>query len=274
MAAFLLTWNPDRWPWTELPEQAKALERGDEVPFRWSTGTTKRIAPGDRLFLLRQGRDPRGIIASGVAISEVRQVEHWDPERAEIGTPANVVDLRFDVVIDPERNPEGILGLDDLRSHEFAEMNWHPQASGTVIPPRVARRLEQLWGQYRRRLVGQYRPDEIANGTRFAEGAVRTVSVDRFERNALARQACLDHWGTKCLVCGFDFGRTYGDLGAGYIEVHHLTALAEVREQHEVDPLRELRPVCPNCHAMLHRNDPMLTPEQLRNVLQRQEERS
>jgi 5-methylcytosine-specific restriction protein A len=272
MPAFLLTWNPDKWKWTELPEQVKALERGEEVPFRWSTGSTKRISPGDRLFLLRQVRHPRGIIASGVAVSEVRQVEHWDPERAEIGRPANVIDLRFDVLIDPERNPDSVLKLEDMHADELAEMNWHPQASGTIIPPRAARQLEQLLWQYHGRLVGEYRPEEIIVASKFAEGSVRTVFVDRRERNPLARRACLDHWGTKCVVCDFDFGQVYGELGTGYIEVHHLTPLAEARENHEVDPIRELRPVCPNCHAMLHRNDPILTPEQLQNVIRGQRE--
>lgn len=268
MATYLLTWNPDRWTWTDLPNQVAALERGETVADKWSTGNRTHVSPGDRLFLLRQGRDPRGIMASGMATSDVFQREHWDRERAAAGKPANIVELRFDVLIDPDQNPEGVLLLDDLQSGVLAEVNWRPQASGTEIPPQAARRLEQLWWQHHGRLIGEYRPGEIAEATRFAEGAVRTVYVDTHERSLGARTACIDRWGTKCAVCGFDFEVTYGERGAGFIEVHHLKPIAEVGEQYEVDAILGLRPVCSNCHAMLHRCEPMLTPEELQHLLQ------
>jgi 5-methylcytosine-specific restriction protein A len=69
-------------------------------------------------------------------------------------------------------------------------------------------------------------------------------------------------------VCGLDFGERYGALGEGFIHVHHLTELASIGREYEVDPVRDLRPVCPNCHAMLHRTDPALSPEELRAILE------
>jgi len=44
----------------------------------------------------------------------------------------------------------------------------------------------------------------------------------------------------------------YGEIAEGYIHVHHLRPLSEVGEAHAVDPVADLRPVCPNCHAVLH----------------------
>jgi 5-methylcytosine-specific restriction protein A len=67
------------------------------------------------------------------------------------------------------------------------------------------------------------------------------------------RRWCLAHHGARCSVCGFDFGAVYGERGEGYIHVHHLVPLAMITEATAVDPVRDLRPVCPNCHAMLHR---------------------
>ena len=63
------------------------------------------------------------------------------------------------------------------------------------------------------------------------------------------------------------FGIIYGVIGDGYIHVHHLRALSEIREEYVVDPKIDLRPVCPNCHAMLHRRKPMLSIEELKEIL-------
>jgi len=68
-------------------------------------------------------------------------------------------------------------------------------------------------------------------------------------------------------VCGFSFESAYGELGRDYIHVHHVLPLAEVNEEYEVDPIRDLRPVCPNCHAMLHRKSPALSVDELKEQI-------
>lgn len=92
---------------------------------------------------------------------------------------------------------------------------------------------------------------------------MKTIVVNAYERNQDARIECLREWKTVCVVCGFDFEKVYGDLGKGFIHVHHLKPLSEIGETYEIDPINDLRPVCPNCHAMLHRSDPVLTIEKL-----------
>nr|WP_277399938.1 HNH endonuclease [Pseudoxanthomonas sp. LH2527] len=92
--------------------------------------------------------------------------------------------------------------------------------------------------------------------------------MSTYERDPAARSACLNHYGTRCQVCGLDFGETYGELGQGFIHVHHITPLSHVRESHVVDPTKDLVPVCPNCHAMLHiRDGEPLSVESLRDIL-------
>jgi len=86
------------------------------------------------------------------------------------------------------------------------------------------------------------------------EGSIVELTLSTYERDPAARRACLNHYGTRCQVCGLDFGETYGELGQGFIHVHHITPLSHVREAHVVDPIKDLIPVCPNCHAMLHIN--------------------
>lgn len=112
-------------------------------------------------------------------------------------------------------------------------------------------------------------PEEIGAVETVLEGAVRTVTVNVFERDPNARRKCIAQWGTRCVVCSFDFGEHYGELGAGFIHVHHLRPLAEIGERYELNPIADLRPVCPNCHAMLHRRQPTLTIEQLLAFMQR-----
>ena len=95
--------------------------------------------------------------------------------------------------------------------------------------------------------------EEIAHPEDFWEGAVKRVTVNAFERDPKARKACIDHFGAACIVCGFDFFAIYGDVGKGFIHVHHTRPLSDVREGYAVDPKKDLVPVCPNCHAILHR---------------------
>ena len=105
------------------------------------------------------------------------------------------------------------------------------------------------------------------SSVRYSEGTRYTVSAVGVERNARARQACLAHHGAKCTACGMVFGETYGEIGQGFMHVHHLEPLGDSSGSREVDPVRDLIPLCPNCHAMVHRAKPPLTMPQLRKAL-------
>lgn len=106
-------------------------------------------------------------------------------------------------------------------------------------------------------------PEEVANPERYVEGATKTISVNIYERNPQAREACLAVHGYRCSVCDFCFETAYGELGRRFIHVHHLKQLADIGAEYKLDPVTDLRPVCPNCHAMLHRRRPPYTIEEL-----------
>lgn len=93
------------------------------------------------------------------------------------------------------------------------------------------------------------------------------MQVTRYERSPVNRATCLAHYGFKCQICQMDFESVYGDLGANFIEVHHLVPVSQLGEGYTIDPIKDLIPVCCNCHAMLHRTDPPLLPESLRTIL-------
>lgn len=113
---------------------------------------------------------------------------------------------------------------------------------------------------------GEIHGEEIGEEEDFAEGQIVKVKANRYERSRKARAACIRHHGTRCVVCGFDFEARYGSLGEGFIHVHHVVPLPRARKR-KVNPKRDLVPVCPNCHAMLHRRDPPLDVEELRDIL-------
>lgn len=99
------------------------------------------------------------------------------------------------------------------------------------------------------------------------EGAVTKVLVNKYERNPKNRAACLAHFGFTCFCCGFDFGSFYGEFANAYIHVHHITPVSKMGENYQVDPIRDLIPLCPNCHAAIHIQDPPLTPEKLKEMV-------
>ena len=99
------------------------------------------------------------------------------------------------------------------------------------------------------------------------EGIQKTITTTIYERNPKAREECLKHWKYSCVVCGFNFEKTYGELGKNYIHVHHINQISSIKKEYEVNPIEDLRPICPNCHAIIHRNKEALTIEELRNKL-------
>jgi hypothetical protein len=101
----------------------------------------------------------------------------------------------------------------------------------------------------------------------FEEGATTQVLLTRYERDRAARKQCVRHYGTSCTACGVSFGERYGPDVAGLIHVHHLTPLASIGAQSSIDPVRDLRPVCPNCHAVIHATRPARTIEEVRRLL-------
>ena len=150
-----------------------------------------------------------------------------------------------------------------FRSHNQARFEF----AGRVRAADVSggRPVEVLW---RVMPPSNGRPaEEVLAPQMYVEGATTRIAVNSYERSDEARTECLDHYGYKCEVCRFDFEGFYGEIGREFIHVHHLIPLARIGEQYRVDPIAHLRPVCPNCHAMLHRRDPPLEIEELRRII-------
>ena len=109
-------------------------------------------------------------------------------------------------------------------------------------------------------------PDEVSSTDTYIEGATRRVTVNAFERDGKARVACINKHGLNCAVCRMNFADTYGEIGKDFIHVHHLKQLSKLGKDYRIDPEKDLIPVCPNCHAMLHRRKDILSIVALRRL--------
>ena len=116
--------------------------------------------------------------------------------------------------------------------------------------------LTHIFNEFKTENVNSDYPDEAnLENSLFPEGAKKTVQVNRYERNPEARAKCLEIHGTRCKICEMSFAETYGTFAKDFIHVHHITSLSEISDSYEVNPETDLLPVCPNCHAMLHRQE-------------------
>ncbi len=109
--------------------------------------------------------------------------------------------------------------------------------------------------------------DEVDENIDYAEGKTKKVLVNNFERNPIARKKCIEHYGVICHACGFDFESIYGQVGKDFIHIHHKIDISTIGNEYSVDPIKDLIPVCPNCHSMLHKKKPAYTIEELKQML-------
>jgi predicted HNH restriction endonuclease len=105
---------------------------------------------------------------------------------------------------------------------------------------------------FRRAFDGPLNPVKPLTSQVFFEGAIRGMLRDTNKRAPAARDLCIMHYGCACVICGIEFECVYGSIAAGFIHVHHMRPFADRKGERRTDPVKHLRPVCPNCHAVLH----------------------
>lgn len=113
--------------------------------------------------------------------------------------------------------------------------------------------------------------EDVDNEQKYLEGKVSQVLTNKYERNPANRELCLAANGYLCKICGFDFEDKYGKIGYKFIHVHHIQMVSSFGREYYLDPVKDLIPVCPNCHAMLHRTNPPMKPEELKELIRKQQ---
>lgn len=277
---FLLTWNPDESiPVQEIRKSVEPTRKHTiqmESPWSWRCYSTNLAGPGDRFYLLRQGRLPRGIVASGW----IRSGSFSD----EDGTPH--VKLWVDKIIDPDQPlpTSRISGAEKIGDNvfksghrqvesalqDFVESAWNRHCESEGSPGQQANKIKP-------QLLKREKHSIVEDASSSLEGRLIESTSNRRERKRENRERCLANYDRQrppCVVCGMNFYDEYGLIGCGFIHVHH-TKPAAVFDAggEELVPSKDLVPVCPNCHAMLHAGMDA-TKGEVRSVLQLRKLRS
>lgn len=242
----------------ELPDQAiEEMERRDRIAVGWSRiGDLSKNPPKDASDLTQR----ISMVYPDLDNAHLGGPSLWNLWRMEPGDLliANAHGKRrkvFEITGGYEYDEAGILEYSHLRRAVLTAMDpehlW--RAGGSSV----------MDGQNIRWTIAECAFADSAPREILKEGARNAVTSTAIERNPFARQRCLAHYGSTCQVCGFDFEKHFGELGRGYIHVHHREELALRQGEHEVDPIKDLIPLCPNCHAMAHQRSPAIPIEEL-----------
>lgn len=237
------------------------LHRHGSVDRSWSCGNTKDLPSGSRFFLIRLGREPKGIVGSGVTKSTPEYGPHWDPEKSSKGKKALYVKIRFDALA-----AEPLITWTELQKRPLSAGHWGIQASGVRLPNHVANFLEKVWAQ-RTGHDAPFLAEEIDPKGTYPEGTKKTIIVNGYERSPSARAACVAHHGTQCRVCETVLEERYGKIATGFIHIHHIVPISKLGKGYQVNPINDLAPVCPTCHAVMHLRTPPLSITEARQLL-------
>ncbi|MDP9081972.1 MAG: HNH endonuclease [Bacteroidota bacterium] len=258
MNTYLFSWNPDNWPFDERFDNIEEIRITGSTRQRWSVAAHKQVRPGDRAFIVKVGKTfgRQGIFGSGKIVSWPFLSPHWQDQDKMVER----IIIEFDTLLDPETQSTLLVDVikKEIREHQV----WMPQHSGIAISKDVTNKLEVLWIAFNGGRAQIEKPSILPI---FREGNPHQVILTRYERDPKAREDCLLHHGYNCAVCKFNFEVVYGK---SYIHVHHKEELSRSGKNRWTDPINDLCPVCPNCHAMLHSQRPAMTIEKLKEVIE------
>lgn len=213
----------------------------------------KRIKSG-KVFVAVQSQNGYRFAPSKFAGYVDNNIRHKDVLSQRDG---RITNNRLSELIDEVLNP----GDDGYQEIDDCSLDYCSQYS---IEPSKHHRARRYWLLKAEPIFST--PDEIVEDGLW-EGAKITIKVNRFERSKAARANCLKHYGYGCSVCKVNLEDVYGDMAKNFIHVHHIVPLSSIGEGYQVDAIQDLRPVCPNCHAMLHRRKEALSIDALKALL-------
>lgn len=149
MATYLMSWDPTRWDWRNLKEQADQVARGTPVVRQWSCGSNRRIFSGDIVYFIRQGREPRGLFARAEVVRGSYEASNVSVQDALRGRNTLVVDVRFTEL--ENASSRVLIPRQSLSAVPFGAFRWDIKESGVRIPDEVAEVLEATWQRLRSR---------------------------------------------------------------------------------------------------------------------------
>jgi HNH endonuclease len=140
MAAFLLSWNPAKYPWDDLRKNIERVRRKGFVSGRWSCGNRTDLPKGSEFFLIRLGPALKGIVGRGVTASDPFEDKHWDPEKRRQKIKALYVKVRF-----TDLNETPVIPWEELQQLPLSRFKWSRDASGAALPEVLVEELDRRW---------------------------------------------------------------------------------------------------------------------------------
>jgi hypothetical protein len=140
MAAFLLSWNPDKFAWEDLRKTIARVQRKGSVTGRWSCGNRTDMPKGSEFFLIRLGPALKGIVGRGVTTSVPFEDTHWNPEKRRLKIKALYVKTRY---TDLRETP--VIPWEELQQHPLSRFKWSIFASGIALPEVIVDELKRRW---------------------------------------------------------------------------------------------------------------------------------
>lgn len=209
-----------------------------------------RLKPGNTLFVYAS---KIGIVAIGKVLEQWDGQTYHDEPEIYPDLHDNIYKIKVKWFSEMATNP--------ISAAEIRQVGGHtsPQTL-SIIADAVGKKLLDL----RKPLHIRSLPEEVNENKVLTEGAKTKVFINAYERNVEARSICIVHYGPKCQVCGMSFREIYGKDFDGIIHVHHLKKLSEIGKSYKVNPIKDLMPVCPNCHAAIHSREEAFTIEEMR----------
>jgi superfamily II DNA or RNA helicase len=143
--------------------------------------------------------------------------------------------------------------IDDTKQKDFVLKHDFEATLIELIKEELQYQLDQA--SDKEELVSQWIEEVNEFDNIFIEGLKsRLEEFEYFTRDPNARLKCLKHWGYSCYICGKNLEDVYGEAGKNKIEVHHEKQICE--GYRVTDPIEDLKPVCPDCHTIIHSKIP------------------
>jgi len=241
----------------------------------WRKGRNALNIPHGSWFYFNERRT-RNIVGRGVLVGyEVLSIKDaWTQFGVGNGV-SNFEELEqraLDILGIEGKNPEvGCILLSELQflSEGDEYVVSHADYASTIVGPKYFEdnKLPELAAKFAAGLVSHASLLSEPPASKYYEGNEVFSYRVGYERNPEARIACLSHHGYACKACGMSLEIAYGSIAREFIHVHHLSQISDAGGQREVNPVLDLVPLCPNCHAVAHRRSPPFSVEELRGFI-------
>jgi predicted HNH restriction endonuclease len=257
---YLIRWKntDEEWPILEKLEldhaaggQLDRLERGDVI---WPVD----IRDG-KLYLI--GKMVIGEFVTAEQAASRLDYEPYPGEyhvMAEEGTiekyrRINIMPIAYDLRFDSPT------GADRLTPNKDGEINVYQFRQMRRLAPASVHQIEAIWHDGGLNISDITTLIEVVeDDVAYSEGETVVRSRQERQRSQRLVQSAKRHFKERhgrlfCQVCGFDFEEVYGELGADFIEAHHIVPLS-YDQTPRVSQIDDIVMLCANCHRMIHRN--------------------